>query len=60
MTIPLKYQNLINPNKMKKLVILIAFVASVSLLGSCTSYTCPTYSLENTQEAPAELAEENL
>ena len=45
---------------MKKLVILIVFVASVSFLGSCTSYTCPTYSLENTQEAPTELAQEKL
>ncbi|VAW26686.1 hypothetical protein MNBD_BACTEROID06-1656 [hydrothermal vent metagenome] len=45
---------------MKKLVILIAFVATASVFGSCTSYTCPTYSLENTQETPTELAQENL
>jgi hypothetical protein len=44
---------------MKKLLLLIAFVATVGFT-SCTSYTCPTYSLENTQEIPAELAQENL
>ncbi len=45
---------------MKKTILLIAFVATTMVLGSCTSFTCPTYSLENTQEIPAVLAEENL
>jgi len=45
---------------MKKLVILISFVATAAIFGSCTSYTCPTYSLENGQEVPTELAQENL
>jgi len=45
---------------MKKLVTLIAIIATAGMFASCTSYTCPTYSLENTQEAPTELAQENL
>ncbi len=48
------------PRKMKKLVTLIAIIATASIFGSCTSYTCPTYSLENGQETPTELAQENL
>ncbi len=45
---------------MKKLVILLAFIATAALFESCTSYTCPTYSLENGQDKPEELAQENL
>lgn len=45
---------------MKKILLLIAFVATATVFSSCTSYTCPTYSLENNQEIPAELAQENL
>jgi hypothetical protein len=44
---------------MKKVLLLVAFVAAITL-SSCTSYTCPTYGLENTPVAPAELAEENI
>jgi len=45
---------------MKKALLLIAFVVVATVFSSCTSYTCPTYSLENSQEAPSGLAEENL
>ncbi len=45
---------------MKKALLLIAFVATAMAFSSCTSYTCPTYSLENTQGAPTELVQENL
>lgn len=46
---------------MKKLLLLIALVATAMIFfSSCTSYTCPTYSLENTQDVPTELAQENL
>lgn len=44
---------------MKKILLLLAFVATVSIT-SCTSYTCPTYSLENTQELPTQLVQQDL
>ena len=45
---------------MKKLVLLIVFVSTVAIVGSCTTYTCPTYSLENTQQAPTQLEQVNI
>ena len=45
---------------MKKIVLLVAFVASAVAFGSCTTYTCPTYSLENVQQAPVQLDQQNL
>ena len=45
---------------MKKLVLLVAFVATASVFSSCTSYTCPTYSQVDTQQAPTQLNQENL
>ncbi|MCB0495893.1 MAG: hypothetical protein KDC79_07135 [Cyclobacteriaceae bacterium] len=45
---------------MKKIVLLVALVVSAVAFGSCTSYTCPTYSMETPQQAPSQLDQQNL